>query len=108
MIYLDNAATTRQKPPCVAEAVVAALSRCGNSGRGVHEDALAASRTVYNTRERIGRLFSCRPEQVILTTSCTHGLNLAIHSLIRPGSRVAVSGFEHNAVTRPLHALGAD
>jgi selenocysteine lyase/cysteine desulfurase len=30
-----------------------------------------------------------------------------MHSLIKPGSRVVVSGFEHNAVVRPLYALGA-
>lgn len=40
--------------------------------------------------------------------NCTHGLNTAIHSLFRPGSRVVISGFEHNAVTRPLHALQAE
>ena len=34
MIYLDNAATTMQKPEAVAEAVVAAMGSMGNSGRG--------------------------------------------------------------------------
>jgi len=35
-------------------------------------------------------------------------LNIAIRSLVVPGSRVVISGYEHNAVTRPLHALGAE
>ena len=48
------------------------------------------------------------PEQVVFTSSATHGLNFAIKSLVNPGDRVVVSGFEHNAVIRPLHALGAD
>ena len=39
VIYLDNAATTRPKPPGVAEAVVTAMESYGNSGRGVHEEA---------------------------------------------------------------------
>ena len=47
------------------------------------------------------------PEQVVLTTSCTHGLNIAIKSLVKPGGKVVISGFEHNAVTRPLHGHGA-
>ena len=34
MIYFDNAATTLQKPPCVAEAVVQAMTTLGNCGRG--------------------------------------------------------------------------
>ncbi len=108
MIYLDNGATSFPKPPQVCRAVAAAMKTCANPGRGGYGAALAASRQVYRCREAAGRLFSCRPEQVVLTTSCTHGLNIAIRSLVKPGARVVVSGFEHNAVTRPLHALGAE
>ena len=43
MIYLDNAATTRPKPPGVAEAVAAAMNDYGNSGRGTHPEALEAA-----------------------------------------------------------------
>ncbi|MBR1658729.1 MAG: aminotransferase class V-fold PLP-dependent enzyme, partial [Oscillospiraceae bacterium] len=48
------------------------------------------------------------PEQVVFTFNATHALNIAIRSLVRPGGRVLISGWEHNAVTRPLHALGAE
>ena len=44
---------------------------------------------------------------MVFTSNCTHGLNIAIRTLVKPGQKVAISGFEHNAVTRPLHALGA-
>ena len=44
-------------------------------------------------------------EQVVFTGNATHGLNIAIRTLVRPGSRVAVSGYEHNAVTRVLHSI---
>ena len=47
MIYLDNAATTRPKPPSVAEAVAAAMNDYGNSGRGTHPEALEAARSIY-------------------------------------------------------------
>ena len=45
------------------------------------------------------------PENVIITGNATHALNIAIRSLVRPGSRVIISGYEHNAVTRTLHAI---
>ena len=45
------------------------------------------------------------PEQVVFTSSATHGLNIAIRTLVKPGGRVVISGYEHNAVTRPLHAI---
>jgi selenocysteine lyase/cysteine desulfurase len=68
---------------------------------------MAAAKVVYDCRERAGKMFGCDPEQVVFTSNCTHGLYIAIRSLFRPGSRVVISGFEHNAVTRPLHALNA-
>lgn len=106
MIYLDNGATSFHKPSAVYQAVQDALHSCANPGRGGYAAARKAADVVYGCREQAGKLFGCLPEQVVLTTSCTHGLNLAIRSLVKPGSTVVVSGFEHNAVTRPLHALG--
>ena len=108
MIYLDNGATSFRKPPGVYRAVERAMYTCANPGRGGYPAAMEASETVYACREAAAELFHCRPEQVALTTSCTHGLNIAIRSIVKSGGRVIVSGFEHNAVTRPLHALGAD
>ena len=108
MIYLDNGATSFLKPPAVYRAVERAMKTCANPGRGGHRAALQAARTVFTCRETAARFFHCQPEQVVFTGNCTHGLNIAIRSLAGPGDRVVVSGFEHNAVTRPLHALGAD
>lgn len=108
MIYLDSGATSFRKPPEVFRAAQQAMYTCANPGRGGYEAAMEASRQIFGCREEAAKLFSCRPEQVVLTTSCTHGLNTAICSLVKPGARVAVTGFEHNAVTRPLHALGAE
>lgn len=107
MIYLDSGATSFHKPSSVYRAVNRALHTCANPGRGGYDAALEASRQVYHCREVAAALFDCQPEQAVLTNSCTHGLNIAIRSLVKPGGRVIVSGFEHNAVTRPLHALGA-
>ena len=108
MIYLDNGATSFRKPEGVYWAVEKALRTCANPGRGGYGAAMKASKTIYECREAAAALFDCQPEQVALTTSCTHGLNIAIRSLVKPGSKVLVSGFEHNAVTRPLHALRGD
>lgn len=106
MIYLDNGATSFHKPQAVKQAMNWALENCANPGRGGHSGAMAAAKTVFDCREQAAELFECQPEQVVFTANCTHGLNLAIHSLVKPGSRVVISGFEHNAVTRPLFARG--
>ena len=108
MIYLDNGATSFHKPPGVYRAVTQALRRCANPGRGGYSAAMEAAETVFGCRETAADLFGCQPEQVVFTANCTHALNIAIRTLVKGGEPVIVSGFEHNAVTRPLHALKAN
>ena len=107
MIYLDHGATSFPKPRAVTEAVGEAMAACANPGRGSHAAARAGAEVLYECREAAGELFRIEPEQVALTMNCTHGLNMAIRTLLPPGGRAVISGFEHNAVTRPLHALRA-
>lgn len=107
MIYLDSGATSFYKPPAVAAAVRCALENCANPGRGGYPASMTAAKTVLRCRERAAAMFGCQPEQVVMTGNCTQGLNMAIRTLVKPGARVVISGFEHNAVTRPLHRLGA-
>ncbi len=104
MIYLDHGATSFPKPAQVSQAMAWALQNCANPGRGGHRPAMLAAQKVLNTREIAGELFECDTENVVFTANCTQGLNMAIHTLIKPGSRVIISGFEHNAVTRPIYA----
>ncbi len=106
MIYLDHGATAFPKPLRVRQAVAQALESCANPGRGGYPAAQLAQEQVFRCRERASALFRCPLEQVVCTTSCTHGLNMAIASLAERGDRVLTTGFEHNAVVRPLHAIG--
>ncbi len=108
MIYLDNGATSFHKPREVSRAVLRAMETCANPGRGGYGAAMSAAEQVFRCRETAARMFHCQPEQVVFTSNCTHGLNIAIHALVKPGDKVVISGFEHNAVTRTLHGLGAD
>lgn len=109
MIYLDAAATTFQKPAAVKKAATAAMELYSSPGRGGHKLAMAASEKLFECRESAAKLFNVpNPEHVAVTFNATHGLNIAIRSLICPGDRVVISGFEHNSVLRPLHALGAE
>lgn len=106
MIYLDSAATTLQKPPAVARAAAVAINRMASPGRGGYPAAMAAADTIFACRETAARLFHVpEPDQVVLTMNATHGLNLAIKTLVSPGDTVLISGYEHNAVTRPLAAI---
>ena len=106
MIYFDNAATTLRKPDCVIGAVTEAMGSMGNSGRGVHSGALSASRTIYDTRAALARLFGAEgPDRIAFTANSTQALNIAIKGLLGPGDHVITTALEHNSVLRPLYEL---
>ena len=108
MIYLDSAATTFQKPRSVVDAMAEAMATMSSPGRGGYPAAMRAADAAFDCRTELAELYHLQnPEQVVFTLNATHALNIAIKSLVPPGGRVVVSGYEHNAVTRPLEALGA-
>lgn len=108
MIYLDNAATTMRKPKEVIEAVVQAMESMGNAGRGAHGASLSASRIIYDTREKLCRMFGgTSPKQIIFTCNSTESLNIATKGLIDPEDHVVTTMMEHNSVLRPLYELEA-
>lgn len=106
MIYLDNGATTLQKPECVREALLEAMASMGNSGRGVHDASLYAGRTIYRARESLAELLgAAAPEQVAFTANATESLNLALGGLFGARDHVITTVCEHNSVLRPLYRL---
>lgn len=106
MIYLDNAATTLQKPPQVMEAVIQAMQSMGNSSRGTHERSLTAASSVYEARCRAAALFGCkRPDHVVFTCNSTEALNIALNGLFSSGDHILSTDLEHNSVLRPLYRL---
>lgn len=108
MIYLDNGATSFQKPPSVSAAVQSAMRSCSSPGRGGYAAAMEAAKRIYACRALAGELFGCPIDRVVFAMNATHGLNIAIKTLVKRGGRAVVSGFEHNAVMRPLYHIGAE
>lgn len=106
MIYLDNAATSYQKPEAVYQAVQEAMHHMGNSGRGAHGASLDASRQIYSARELLAELFHAGdPSRVAFTANSTESLNMAVFGLFGPGDHVITTMLEHNSVLRPLYLL---
>jgi cysteine desulfurase family protein len=114
MIYMDNAATTLNKPIGVGEAMIEALHTVGNPGRGAHKCTLDASRIVYDTRVKLANFFNIKnPSRIAFTCNATEGLNIAINGILEHGDHVISTVCEHNSVLRPLylmekHGIGID
>ena len=106
MIYLDNAATTLQKPPVVGRAMLDALQTAGNPGRGAHEPTPHAARIVYDARAVLAELFHAEnPACIAFASNATQALNTAICGLFGPGDHIITTVCEHNSVLRPLYRL---
>lgn len=107
--YFDNAATTYPKP----EVVYAFMDRFyrengGNAGRGQYKLAASASRIIAETRQMIQKVLFCENKDVIFAPSATLAMNMVLQGVItKPGMNVYISPYEHNAVTRTLHALAS-
>lgn len=106
MIYMDNAATTMQKPKVVGEAVAEALCSLGNAGRGAHAASLGASRIIFDTRQKLAAFFHAEnPKQIVFTGNSTESLNIAIKGVLSPGDHAVTTMLEHNSVLRPLYEM---
>lgn len=109
IIYLDHAATSWPKPASVLEAVRETMEHdAANPGRGSHAMAVRASRTLFEARKSIAKLFAVRnPNDIAFALNTTMALNTAIKGSLDVGDHVVATAVEHNAVRRPLEYLRA-
>lgn len=109
MVYLDNAATSFQKPNEVYNEVLNCMKTyAANPGRSSYDMAIKASSKIIETRESISKLFNIlNPLNVVFTSNATEGLNIGIKGLLKRGDHVISTVIEHNSVLRPLNYLSA-
>ena len=106
MIYLDNAATTIDKPKSVAESMYNSMisKDYGNPSRGAYPQSLNSLKELMKVRMTISDFFGGDdPLNVVLTPNITYSLNLLIESLFNKGDHIITSISEHNSVLRPLY-----
>lgn len=103
MIYLDNGATTFPKPPAVWQEMENCLRfYSANAGRGSHRYSVRAAEKIWETRERLARLFHVKaPQQISFMLNCTDAINTGLWGVLKPGDDVIISDMEHNSIYRP-------
>ncbi|MGC4016631.1 MAG: cysteine desulfurase [Luteolibacter sp.] len=111
LVYLDNAATT-QKPLSVLEASRRYYEETNsNIHRGAHFLARLATEGFEASRQTVANHLNAEsPDEVIFTSGCTDGINLAAISLTRsgligPGDKVLISTLEHHSNIVPWQML---
>lgn len=104
MIYLDNAATTIQKPETVGAAMQEAL-QLGNPGRGAYASSYEGFKLVEQARDVIKTFFKATDYECCFSLNATESLNMAIKGLLPNDAHVITTSWEHNSVLRPLYQL---
>jgi cysteine desulfurase / selenocysteine lyase len=109
MHYLDYAATSAVRPSEVAVAVHRFLTEVGASpGRGGYALSVESGRMAFRCRRKLAQVLGVEgdPGRITFSFNATHALNTALHGILAPGDVVVTTPFNHNAVLRPVHALG--
>jgi cysteine desulfurase family protein len=108
MAYLNNAATTFPKNSEVLDKALEFYKNFGtNAGRTGETDKSLSGNIIEKTRDVVRELFHInKTYDVIFQPSATLALNVVLQGLDYENiSTVYISPFEHNTVTRVLHAL---
>lgn len=100
-IYFDYNATTPLDPD-VREAMLPFLDRIFGNPSSVHHVGRQARAILDDARDRVARLWKCKPSEVVFTGGGTESNNLAIFGTARllsnKGKHLITSQIEHHAV----------
>ena len=107
MIYLDNAATTFPKPPCVHEAMMHFMTHIGaNPGRSAHTLSIESAHVLFQCRKTLSHTIGQKNIlRTFFTPNATTAINTCLYGLLKEGDVVLTTALEHNAIMRPLRML---
>src|SRR5688572_22741431 len=108
-IYFDYNATT-SLDPVVREAMLPYLGEIFGNPSSVHHVGRRARALLDDARDRVARVWSCKPSEVVFTSGGTESSNLAIFGAARllksKGRHIITSTVEHHAVLHACEYLG--
>jgi cysteine desulfurase len=109
-VYFDYNATT-PLDPAVRDAMVPYLGEVFGNPSSVHHVGRRARALLDDARDRVARVWSCKPGEVVFTSGGTESINLAIFGAARQlrgkGRHIITSSVEHDAVLRSCEYLEA-
>ena len=85
LVYLDSASSS-QKPSYVLEKTNEYITQSyANIGRGSYDLAEKSDNLYYKTKEKIGNLIGCKPNEVFFSHNASYCMNMIAQSLATSG-----------------------
>src|SRR5262245_15369467 len=100
-VYFDYNATT-PLDPAVRDAMLPYLGEVYGTASGVNQIVRGARALLDDARDRVARVWSCKPSEIVFTSGGTESNNLALFGVARhlrnKGRHLITSAIEHHAV----------
>ncbi len=107
-VYFDYNATTPLDPAVRAAMLPFLEGEFGNPS-SIHHVGRRARAFLDDARDRVARVFACKPSEVIFTSGGTESNNLAVLGVARrfrdKGRHIITSAVEHHAILHPCEYL---
>ncbi len=107
-VYLDHSATTPTDPR-VVDAMMPYFTEIYGNAASAHHVGRRAEQAVEDARERVARVFNCKPSEVVFTSGGTESDNLAVRGAAfkmgHQGNHLITTPIEHSAILRTVEQM---
>ncbi|MGG7178695.1 cysteine desulfurase family protein [Clostridium paraputrificum] len=103
-IYLDNAATTKPTKNVINEVCNGMEEFFGNPS-SLHKLGMEAEKKLNICREELAKTINCSGEEIYFTSGGSEGNNFIFKGLLKEGSHLITTPFEHSSIKNTAEAL---
>ena len=103
-IYLDNAATTKPKEE-VIQAICDGMKKYYANPSSSHKLGMESEKKLDECREVIAKTINCSNDEIYFTSGGSEGNNFIIKGLVKPGTHLITTPFEHSSIKNTVEAL---
>lgn len=103
-IYLDSAATTKPSKKVIDEVIYGMENYYGNPS-SVHKLGIEADKKLDECRKVLAKTINCSHNEIIFNSGGSEGNNMVFKGLLKEGSHLITTPFEHSSIKNTVEAL---